>query len=107
MKQPRCPSTDEWIKELWYIYTMKYHSLIKRNVFELVLMSWMNLEPIIWSEISQKEEDKCHILMYIYMESRKNGTEEFIFRAAMEKQTYRIDLWTWGEGRRGGDVWKE
>ena len=100
-KQPRYPSTDEWIKELWYIYTMKYHSLIKRNVFELVLMSWMNLEPIIWSEISQKEEDKCHILMYIYMESRKNGTEEFIFRAAMEKQTQRIDLWTWGEGRWG------
>ena len=46
----------------------------KKDVFELVLMSWMNLEPITWSEISQKEEDKCHILMYIYMESRKNGT---------------------------------
>ena len=46
-KQPRCPSTDEWIKKLWYIYTMEYYSAIKRNVFESVLMRWMNLERII------------------------------------------------------------
>ena len=46
-KQPRCPSTDEWIKKLWYIYTMEYYSAIKRNGFESVLMRWMNLEPII------------------------------------------------------------
>ena len=46
-KQPRCPSTDEWIKKLWYIYTMEYYSAIKRNAFESVLMRWMNLEPII------------------------------------------------------------
>ena len=64
-KQPRCPLTDEWIK-LWYTYRMKYHSVIKSNVFESVLMSWMNLKPIIQSEVSQKEEDKYHILMYIY-----------------------------------------
>ena len=56
-KQPRCPSTDEWIKKLWYIYTMDYYSAIKRNTFELVLMTWMNLEPIIQSEVSQKEND--------------------------------------------------
>ena len=42
-KQPRCPSTDEWIKKLWYIYTMEYYSSIKRNTFESVLMRWMNL----------------------------------------------------------------
>jgi len=60
-KQPRCPSTDEWIKELWYIYTMEYYSAIKRNTFELVLMRWMNLEPIIQSEVSQKEKDKYRI----------------------------------------------
>ena len=53
-KQPRCPSTDEWIKKLWYIYTMGYYSAIKRNAFESVLMRWMNLEPIIQSEVSQK-----------------------------------------------------
>ena len=51
-KQPRCPLTDEWIKELWYIYTMEYYSAIKMNAFELVLMRWMNLEPIIQSEVS-------------------------------------------------------
>ena len=60
-KQPRCPSTDEWIKELWYIYTMEYYSAIKSNIFESVLMKWMNLETIIQSEVSQKEKDKCHI----------------------------------------------
>ena len=53
-KQPRCPSTNEWIKKLWYIYTMEYYSAIKRNAFESVLMRWMNLEPIIQSEMSQK-----------------------------------------------------
>ena len=46
-KQPRCPSTDEWIKKLWFIYTVEYYSAIKRNAFESVLMMWMNLEPII------------------------------------------------------------
>ena len=53
-KLPRCPSTDEWIKELWCIYTMEYHSAIKRNTFRSVLMRWMNLELIIQSEVSQK-----------------------------------------------------
>ena len=65
-KQPRCPSTDEWIKKLWYIYTMEYYSAIKRSMFELVLMRWMNLEPIIQSEVSQKEKDKYCILMCMY-----------------------------------------
>ena len=46
-KQPRCPSTDEWIKKLWYIYTMGYYSAIRKNTFESVLMRWMNLEPVI------------------------------------------------------------
>ena len=50
---------------------MEYYSTIKRNVFESILMRWMNLEPIIQSEVSQKEKDKYHILTHIYMESRK------------------------------------
>ena len=54
-KQPRCPSADEWIRKLWYIYTMDYYSAIKKNTFESVLMRWMKLEPIIQSEVSQKE----------------------------------------------------
>ena len=65
-KQPRCPSTDEWIMKLWYIYTMEYYSAIKRNTLESVLMIWMNLEPIIQSEVNQKEKEKYCILMHIY-----------------------------------------
>ena len=64
---------------------MEYYSAIKRNTFESVLTRWMNLEPIIQSEVSQKEKDKYRILVHIY------GTEEFICRAAVEKQTERID----------------
>ena len=52
-KQPRCPSADEWIRKLWYIYTMEYYSAIKKKTFESVLR-WMKLEPIIQSEVSQK-----------------------------------------------------
>ena len=54
-KQPRCPSVDEWIRKLWYIYTMEYFSAIKNNIFESVLMRWMKLKPIIQSEVSQKK----------------------------------------------------
>ena len=79
---------------------MEYYSAIKRKAFESVLMRWMNLEPIIQSEVSQKEKGKCHILTHIYGIS-ENGTEELIYRAAVQKQTQRVDLWTWGEGRRG------
>ena len=63
--QPGCPLTDEWIKMLYYIYTMEYYSAIK-NAFESVLTRWMNLEPIIQSEASQKENSKYHILTHMY-----------------------------------------
>ena len=53
--QPRCPFTDEWINSLWYIITMEYYSAIEMNAFESVLMRWVNLEPIIQSEVSQKD----------------------------------------------------
>ena len=65
-KQPRCQSADEWIRKLWYIYTMEYYSAFKKNTFELVLMRCMKLEPIIQSVISQKEKHQYHILMHIY-----------------------------------------
>ena len=57
-KQPRCPLTDEWINKLWYIYAEEYYSAIQRNTFESILMWWMNLKPIIQSEMCQKEKDK-------------------------------------------------
>ena len=50
-EQPRCPSTDEWIQRLWYVYTMEYYSAIKRDSFDSVLMKWMNL-------VNQKEKNK-------------------------------------------------
>ena len=65
-KQPRCPSPDEGIKMLCYIYTMEYNSAIKRNIFESDLKRVMNLESIMQSEVSQKEKDKYHILTHIY-----------------------------------------
>ena len=68
-KQPRYPSKDEWIWKFWYIYSMEYYSAIKRNPPEFVLMKWMDLEPIIKSDVSLKERDKYHIPS-IYKESR-------------------------------------
>ena len=65
-KQPRCPSADEWIRKLWHIYTMEYYAAIKNNLFESVLMRWMKLEPIIQSEVSQKDKDQYSILTHIY-----------------------------------------
>ena len=65
-KQPRCPSADEWIRKLWYIYTMEYYSAVKKNSFESVLMRWMKLEPIIESEVSQKGKHQYSILTHIY-----------------------------------------
>ena len=61
-----CPSADEWIRKLWYIYTMEYYSAIKKITFESVLMRWMKLEPIIQSEVSQKEKHQYSILTHIY-----------------------------------------
>ena len=59
-KQTGSPLADEWIRKLWYIYTVEYFSAIKRNAFESVPMRWMDLELIIQSEVSQKEKDKYH-----------------------------------------------
>ena len=66
MEAPRCPSADEWIRKLWYIYTMEYYTAIKRNTFESVLIRCMKLEPIIQSEVSQKEKHQYSILTHIY-----------------------------------------
>ena len=65
-KQPRYPSADKWIRNLWYLYTMDYYSAIKKNTFESVLMRWMKLEPIIQNKVSQKEKHQYSILMHTY-----------------------------------------
>ena len=100
-KQPRCPSADEWKRKLWYIYTMEYYSAIKKNTFESVLMRWMKLEPIIRSEVSQKEEHQYSILTHIYG-IYKDGNDNPIYETAKETQTYRTVFWTLWERERVG-----
>ena len=63
-KQPKCPSTEEWIKKLWYIYTMEYYSAIKRNEIGSFVETWLDLETVTQSEVSQKEKNKYHVLMH-------------------------------------------
>ena len=65
-KQPKCPSTDEWIKKMWYIYTMEYCSAIKENEIMPFAATWMDLDIITLSEVSQKEKDKFHMTSLIY-----------------------------------------
>ena len=64
-KQPKCPLTDEWIKKMWYIYTLEYHSAVKRNEIGSFVETWMNLETVVQSEVSQKEKNKYRILTHI------------------------------------------
>ena len=64
-KQPKCPSTDKWIKKMWYIYTMEYYSAIKRNEIGSFVETWMDLETVVQSEVSQKEKNKYRILTHI------------------------------------------
>ena len=65
-KQPKCPSRDEWIKKTWYMCTMEYYSAIKNNEIMPFAATWMDLEMIILSEVSQKEKNKYHILTHIW-----------------------------------------
>ena len=64
-KQPKCPSTDEWIKKMWYIHTVEYYSTLKRTEIGSFVETWMDLETVLQSEASQKEKNKYHILMHI------------------------------------------
>ena len=85
-KQPKCPSTEKWIKKMWYIYTMEHYSAIKRNTIRSFVEMWMDLENVMHSEVSQKKENTYCTLMHIcmwklnewyrwsYMQSRKRDT---------------------------------
>ena len=84
-KQPKCLSTDEWIKKMWYIYTMEYYSAIKRNEIGSFVEMWMDIETVIHSEVSQKEKNKYRILMHI-CGIQKNGTDEPVCKAEIETQ---------------------
>ena len=65
-KQPKCPSTDEWLKKMWHMYTMKYCSAIKRNEIELFVVMCMDVESVMQSEVSQKEKNKYRMLTQMY-----------------------------------------
>ena len=100
-KQRSCPSADEWIRKLWCIYTMEYYSAIKKKTFESVLMRLMKLEPIIQSEVSQKEKYQYSILMHIYG-IQKDGNNNPVYETAKGTLMYRTVLWTLWERERVG-----
>ena len=81
-KPPKCPSIDEWIKKLWHIYTMEYYSAIKRNEIMSFAATWMDLEMVILSEVSQTEDKYCMILLICGI--FKNGTNELIYKTETE-----------------------
>ena len=65
-KQPKCPSTDEWIKQMWHIYIYTGILAIKRSEIELFVVRWMDPESVIQSEVSQKEKNKYRMLTHVY-----------------------------------------
>ena len=100
-KRPKCPSANKWIRKLWYIYTMKYYSAIKKNTFESVLMRWMKLELIIQSEVSQKGKHQYSILTHIYG-IKKDGNDDPVCKTAKKTQMCIMDFWTQRERERVG-----
>ena len=78
-KQPKCPSTDEWIKKMWHICTMEYYSAIKGSEIELFVVRWMDLGFVTQSEVSQKEKNKYRILTHIYGILKKEVMCLFLF----------------------------
>ena len=97
-KQPRCPSADEWIRKLWYIYTMEYYSAIKQNTFESVPMRWMKLKPIIQSEVSQKEKQYTNAYIWNLERWQRQPYTRDIKRHRFKGQTFELC-----GGRRGWD----
>ena len=84
-KQPKCPSTDEWINKTCYIYTMEYYSVIKKNEIMPFAATWMDLQIVILSEVSQTEKDK-YLMISLIMWNLKNGTNEPIYKTDIESQ---------------------
>ena len=103
-KKPKCPLTEKWIKKIWYMYTMEYYSVIKKNEIMPSAGTWMQLEILILSEVSQKEKDKYHYVI-TYLWNLIYGTNEPTYKTETGSQT-RTDLWLprgkgMGEGLSG------
>ena len=85
-KQPKCPSTEEWIKKIWYIYTTKYYSAIKKNEIMPFAATWMDLEIVKLSEVSQKEKEVSYDMAYM-CNLKRNDTNELIYKPETDSQT--------------------
>ena len=87
-KQPKCPSTDEWVKKMWHKYTMEYYLAIKKNEIGSSVVTWMDLESVIHSEVSQKQKNKYHMLTHIYgIKKKKKGSDERRGRTGVKAHT--------------------
>ena len=84
-KQPKYPSTEEWVKKMWYIYAMEYYSAIKKNKLMTFAATWMDLEILILNEVSQTAKDKYHMISLICGISKK-ATNELIYKTKVELQ---------------------
>ena len=102
-KQPKCPAKDEWIKKMWYIYTIKYYSAIEKNKIMSFATTGMQLEIIILSEVSQKEKDKIPYDI-TYMWNLKYDTNEPMYKTETDSRTQKTDLWL-PRGRGLGEGW--
>ena len=91
--------TEEWIKKMWYIYTMEYYSAIKKNEILPFAATWMDLEIVILSEVSQTEKDK-HRMIPLICGILKNGTNKLIYKTEIESQMQKTSLWLPG-GKAG------
>ena len=85
-KQPKCPLTEQWIKKMWYIYTMEYYSAIKKNEIMPFAATWMDLEIVLLSGVSQAEKDKYHVILLICEILKINGAHELIYKTEIESQ---------------------
>ena len=94
MQQPKCPLTEEWIKKMWYIYTMEYYSAIKKNEIMPFVATCIDLEIIILSEVSQTQKDKYHMISHV--ESKKM-TQMNLF--TKQTQTHRLQKQIYGYQR--------
>ena len=97
-KQPKCPSMEEWIKKLWYIYTLEYYSAIKKNEIIPFAVTWMDLEAVILGEVSQTEKDKYHMISLI-CECKKMVQENLFTK---QKLSHRCRKQTYGYKGGGG-----